>query len=635
MCPHAPASLSIAAPFALALLAGLLASAASAQTAQPPTQINSVFVTATRSQLSLDQVLADVTVISRADIERQAFGGLADLLRNAGCIELVRNGGPGTSTSLYLRGANTQHTLVLVDGIRLDTQNGAGGAAWEAIPLAQIERVEIVRGAGSAVYGSDAIAGVVQIFTRKGSGAPTIEIGGGVGSLGTVKGDISLSGKQGALDYAFSLASEFSDGFNARPVAYSASTPDYVADIDDWRSHSASARLGYQLNAQHRVQLLGMSSQINSGYDASAKPKAGVDDRNLHSNQAYSGSWLAQWSTALNTELSISQANDRYETKPSPYLTETQINDYALNSSLKLGPGQVNLLLERREDKLTNSSLLSGPSAKRHQDAVGAAYLLNLGGWDAQAHIRHDKDSEFGGIDTGTLAGGYRFSKHWRAWASAGTAFRAPTLYQSFSEYGPKPGAAKLQAERGTNSEIGLEFNEGVSQLGLTIYKNKVRDLISWDAQFSANCVSTYGGCYGNLARVDLQGVSLKGATELAGLKLSGNLDWQSPKDSNTGLLLGRRSKKHGSLRVDKDLGAWALGAQLLAYGYRFDNNSNKTRLPGYALLDLNARYQLNKDLTLQLSLDNALDKTYQTAAGYAQAPRTVFMGVRYTPSSL
>ncbi|MEJ6008047.1 TonB-dependent receptor [Paucibacter sp. AS339] len=636
--PSASATSFAAAPFTLALIASLVQASAQAQTVQPPNKLDSVFVTATRSKLSLDRVLADVTVLTRADIERQAFGGLANLLRTAACFDIVQNGGPGTQTSVFLRGANTQHTLVLVDGIRMDTQSGSGGASWETIPLAQIERVEVLRGAASAVYGSDAVAGVVQIFTRKGSGTPYLELGAGVGSLGTVKADASISGAQGALDYAFTMATEFSDGFNARPVAFNPNDPSYVADLDGWRSHSQSARLGYAINEQHRVQFMALGSQMNSAYDASSKPKPGVDDRNLRNSQALSASWSAQWSAALQSELNVSQATDRYETKPSVYLTETQVRNYGLNSSLKLGPGQLNMVLERREDKLTNSSLVSGPSADRSQNAIGAAYLLSLGGWDGQAHIRHDKDSEFGGITTGTLATGYRLSPEWRVWASGGTAFHAPTLYQSFSQYGPKPGSPKLQAERGKSAEVGLEFKSGVHQLGLTVYDNQVKDLISWDSQFVANCPPSknpqpWDGCYGNLAKVELKGVSLKGGTELMGLRLSGNLDWQSPKDVNTGLFLGRRAQKHGGLRIDKSLGDWTLGGQVLAYGFRYDFNDNSSKLPGYALLNLDARYQVNKDLALQVNLDNSFNKEYQTAGGYAQAPRTLFLSLRFTPS--
>ncbi len=620
--------------FALSTIAlSLMATAAVAQDA--PNKLGQVQVTATRSKLDLSQVLADVTVLTRADIERQGFGNLVDLLGRQSCVELVRNGNPGTNTSLFLRGANTQHTLLLVDGVRMDTQSGSGGAAWEAIPLAQIERVEIVRGAASSVYGSDAVAGVIQVFTRKGKRTPTIEIGGGIGSLGLVRGDFSISGAAGDLDYALSLAEEVADGFNIRKVL---NDPAYNPDIDGWRMHSANARLGYQLDKGQRLELVNTYSALDSAYDAAAKPKPGVDDRNLHNTRATRGLWSAQWTPDWQTEATIGDSRERYETlsnKASTYLTETQVRQYTLGSTMKLAVGQLNAVLERREDKLVNSGLVpsTGGQAKRHQNAIAASYLYSDAAFDAQLHLRHDQDSAFGGINTGTVAAGWRFLPGWRAWASTGTAFRAPTLYQSFSEYGPKPGVAALNPERGRNAELGLNWSQGDSELSLTVYNNRIRDLISWDSGFAANCVSTYGGCYGNLAKVRLQGVSLQGETQLFGLRVQGGVDFQNPRDLATDKLLGRRAKKHGNLRIEKTLDQWTGGIQLQAHGSRFDDNANTKPLGGYSLVNLDVGYRVNPQLRLQANLDNAFNKDYETAKGYSQAPRTLFIGLRFTPT--
>lgn len=617
------------------LTLSLLALSAAVQAQDAPNKLGQVQVTATRSKLDLSQVLADVTVLTRADIERQGFGNLVDLLGRQSCVELVRNGNPGTNTSLFLRGANTQHTLLLVDGVRMDTQSGSGGAAWEAIPLAQIERVEIVRGAASSVYGSDAVAGVIQVFTRKGKRTPTVEIGAGVGNLGLARGDFSVSGAAGDLDYALNLAQEVADGFNIRKVF---NDPAYSPDVDGWRGHSANARLGWQLDKGQRLELVNTYSALDSAYDAAAKPKPGMDDRNQHSTRATRGLWSAQWTPDWQTEATLGDSRERYETlanTASTYLTETRIRQYTLGSTLKLAAGQLNTVLERREDTLVNSGLLpsTGGQATRHQNAIAASYLYSDANVDTQLHLRHDQDSAFGGINTGTVAAGWRFLPGWRVWASAGTAFRAPTLYQSFSEYGPKPGVAALDPERGRNTELGLNWSQGDSELSLTVYNNRIRDLISWDSSFSANCVSTYGGCYGNLAQVKLQGVSLSGETQLFGLRVQGAVDFQNPRDVGTDKLLGRRAKKHGSLRIEKTLNQWSGGVQLQAHGMRYDDNANTRPLGGYSLVNLDVGYRVNAQVRLQANLDNAFNKVYETAKGYAQAPRTVFVGVRFTPS--
>ena len=233
-------------------------------------KLDSVFVTATRSPQKLSDVLADVTVLTRADIERQAFGGVADLLRNNGCAEMTRNGGPASTTSLFLRGADTRHTLVLIDGMRVDSQS-TGGATWEALPLSQIERIEVLKGPASAIYGSDAVGGVVQIFTRKsgtGGSKLSLDLGVAAGNLGTKKIDGGVFGSSGIFDYAVSVAAERSDGFNATldlPDSYN-----YVPDRDGYRNHSASVRLGAQLSREHRVEVMALQSHARLSASAAA-----------------------------------------------------------------------------------------------------------------------------------------------------------------------------------------------------------------------------------------------------------------------------------------------------------------------------------------------------------------------------
>jgi vitamin B12 transporter len=329
----------------------------------------------------------------------------------------------------------------------------------------------------------------------------------------------------------------------------------------------------------------------------------------------------------------VGESFDRYETLPSPYQTETRIRAYTFNSGYKLSAStQLTAQLERREDRLENSGLSQAPTpgqAKRHQDALGAGLLWNAGPASLQLHARHDRDSQFGSATTGTVAAGYSLSPAWRLQAQLGSAFRAPSLYQQFSDYG----VAGLQPERGRNAELGLHWSQGSSSAGFSAYRNEIRDLIIFGA--AGACLSQFG-CYENVNKGLLQGLSLRGATRIATLRLSGSLDLQSPKDATPGSvsygkLLARRSKTHLSLRADTELGAWSLGAQLLASAKRYDNAANTARLGGYATLDLEAQRSLGSDLRLQIKLDNAFDREYQTARGYASAPRQLFVGLRYT----
>jgi vitamin B12 transporter len=614
------------------LALSILALAASAHAQN---KLDTVVTTATRTPQKLSDVLADMTVLTRDDIERQAFGSLADLLRRQVGFEMIRNGGAGANTSLFVRGADTRHTAVLIDGVRVDSQ-ASSGVSWNAIPLAQVERIEIVRGPASALYGSDAIGGVVQIFTRKGEGKPVVDIGVGGGNRGLAKVDASVRGRSGIVDYALAAAGESSNGFNARPAP---ATATFTPDDDGYQSRNASLRLGVQLAPEHRVEVSALTSHVDAEYDSTATAK--TDDRTVSDTRANRLAWSAQWTPALRSELSVGESTERYETRPSPYVTKTWVRTYGFNTSWNLGTiGTLQGVLERREDKLQNDGLIASPTpnrGERHQDAIGAGWTWASGPLSLQLNARRDRDSEFGGVSTGSVAGGYRLGTAWRLQASVGTSFRAPSLYQRFSDSG-KP---DLLPEKGRNAELGLHYAVGRDEFSITAYRNLVRDLIVYvpmpvPAPVPAPCLSPWG-CYDNIGEGRLQGLSLRGATALGAVRLSGTLDLQAPKDSdkasaNYGKLLARRAKTHGTVRAETDIGAWTLGGQVLASSKRTDNLSTGYQLGGYALLDLDAQVALSRQLGLQFKVDNVFDRKYETARSYAASPRQVFVGLRFTP---
>lgn len=591
-------------------------------------KLDTVVTTATRTPQRLAEVLADLTVITRVDIERQAAASVADLLRNNGCAEMVRNGGAASTTSLFLRGAETRHTLVMVDGVRMDSQS-TGGASWQGIPVAQIERVEVLKGPASAIYGSDAVGGVVQIFTRKGGGKISADLGVALGTQATHKVDGGLFGSIGILDFAFTLAGEESDGFNT-------TTPDsafsYVPDRDGWRKYQGTARIGAQLAQGHRAELIVVRNHTNGQYDGS-RSRPLVDDRTVQDTDAQRLAWTAQWTPALQTQLSYGESRDRYETTPSPYLTITKVKTLSLTGSYLLGKGQqINFQGERIEDELENSGLVTAGVGKRDRNAVGAGYLFNAGAFSLQAHARQDDDSQFGSVSTGTLLAGYEIATGLRIVGSVGNAFRAPTIYQQGTVYGPdlsKPGVKPLDAERGRNVEVGLKYVTGDSEVSATAYRNRISNLIIFGA--AGTCQSQFG-CYQNVSAARLQGVSLAGNTKLGIVTLRATVDFQKPTDASTGLLLARRGKRLATLGADTQLGDWVLGANVQASGHRFDNATNTRRLGGYGLVNFNAQYKLNRDLRLQLNLDNAFDREHTTAFGYASAPRSVLLSVRWSP---
>ncbi|MEZ5707513.1 MAG: TonB-dependent receptor [Burkholderiaceae bacterium] len=609
---------SLSAPLA-ALPLALVATLSHAQTEGSSVPVlPTTVVTATRVAQPITDVVADVTVVDRAEIERSGASGVVDVLARLPGVSIARNGGVGANASVYIRGAETRFTAVFVDGVRVDSQS-TGGASWNLIPVSQIDRIEVVRGPAAAVYGSDALGGVIQIFTRRGEAgfSPSLEVG--VGSQGTRKVAASLSGKHGAVDYAIGASRESSDGFNAQPEGN--------PDVDGYRNTAFSGSLGWQLNAKHKLQASVLDSDLEDQYDGF---EPGVDDRAKAKLQTLALNWNAQWSEAYSTQLGVNRSKDHYETSPSVYLAETQITSYLFQNNWKLGATQLTASLERREDQLLNASTTPF-NTERSQNALALGYALRSGAHSLQLNLRRDDDSEFGGKSTGGLAYAFGFAPHWRAVASAGTAFRAPTLFQRFSVYG----VADLKPESSRNAEAGVRYEAQGHSFSAIAFRNKVSDLITYQAGpgACANGAGLYPGCYGNTSRAQYSGVTLAGATHAGSASLWGSVDFLNPKNLDTGLQLARRAKRSVKLGADVPVAGWTLGAEAELVGKRFDDAANTRELDSYNLLNLTVSKALAKDWTLLGRVDNVTDADYQTASGYATAGRTLYVGLKWAPN--
>ncbi len=596
------------------MCAALLPCAAAAQTllAQAPS-LDTVVITATRVEQTLNEVVSDVSVVERDTIERSGATTVADLLSRTPGVEFSRNGGPAANTSLFLRGGENRFTAVFIDGVRVDSQ-ATGGANWNALPASQIERIEILRGPAAAIYGSDAISGVVQIFTRKGEGPFTPSIGVGFGSHHTRRADAGFHGTAGRLDYALSVAHETSEGFDARPgVGF--------PDRDGYRSTSASARLGWALNDAHRLEATALTNDQNSQYDGFAST---ADDRAQNDVQTLGLTWSARWTDSYRMRLSANRGRDQYETTPSPYFTDTRVQSYLWHHELQLGAHRLTAALERREDRLDNS----GPppiDASRSQNGVALGYHWSDRVHTVQLNVRHDDDSEFGGKTTGGAAYAFAFTPQWRVTASAGTAFRAPTLYQRFSQYG----VADLKPESSRSAELGLRYARDDRQFGLVVFRNEVTDLINFGA--AGPCASPFG-CYENAGEAVFKGVTLSASQRLGAANVWGSVDFQKPTNADTGNLLARRARRHAQFGADATLGDWTVGGHLKLVGERFDNAANTRRLGGYGVVGAHLSRRIGPDWTVLARVENLGDKDYQVANTYATGGLNAFVGVRWSP---
>jgi vitamin B12 transporter len=615
-------------PLALASAFGGLAHAQEAPT------LGETVVTANRTPQALSDLVGDVSIIDRKTIERSGATGVAEVLARLPGIEISRTGGVGNTTSLFIRGAETRFTAVYLDGVRIDSQS-TGGAGWEGIPLSQIDRIEVLRGPAAAVYGSDAVGGVIQLFTKRGEEGVSPYAGIGFGSKGLRKIEGGVSGKSGLFDYSFGVAHEESKGYNVQPASKRNVVKDgYTSpDRDGYNSTSGNVKLGFQITPDQRLEATLLTSDIKAGYDATVSyrtkpPILFRDDVSNNTLRTAGLTWSAKWNDIYSTRVQVTDSQSVYKTQPSFYRTETNLRGYLFQNEFRLGPHLVTATLERREDALENAPTTSSKllSRDRSQDAISLGYGFVQGPHSLQLHVRHDRDSEFGGKTTGSAAYGYAITRSLRFTASAGTAFRVPTLYQRFSEYG----VSTLRPESSQNVELGMNYAKDGTTAGIVVYRNRVRNLINFVGT-ATGCASTFG-CYTNVNRATLQGATLSASQRLGDVTLRASLDVQDPKDADTGSLLARRSKRHGTLGADWRIAGWTLGAEVQSSSKRYDDAANTIKLGGYTVLNLSASTQITRDLNLVARVDNVGNKDYQFARLYANAGRTAYVGLKWTP---
>jgi vitamin B12 transporter len=615
-------------PLALASAFGGLAHAQEAPT------LGETVVTANRTPQALSDLVGDVSIIDSKTIERSGATGVADVLARLPGIEISRSGGVGNTTSLFIRGAETRFTAVYLDGVRIDSQT-TGGAGWEGIPLSQIDRIEVLRGPAAAVYGSDAVGGVIQLFTKRGEEGVSPYAGIGFGSKGLRKIEGGVSGKSGLFDYSFGVAHEESQGYNVQPASKRNVVKDgYTSpDRDGYNSTSGNVKLGLQITPDQRLEATLLTSDIKAGYDATVSyrtkpPILFRDDVSNNTLRTAGLTWSAKWNDIYSTRVQVTDSQSVYKTQPSFYRTETNLRGYLFQNEFRFGPHLVTATLERREDALENAPTTSSKllSRDRSQDAISLGYGFVQGPHSLQLHVRHDRDSEFGGKSTGSAAYGYAITPSLRFTASAGTAFRVPTLYQRFSEYG----VSTLQPESSQNVELGMNYAKDGTTAGIVVYRNRVRNLINFVGT-ARGCASTFG-CYTNVNRATLQGATLSASQRLGDVTLRASLDVQDPKDADTGNLLARRSKRHGTLGADWRIAGWTLGAEVQSSSKRYDDSANTIKLGGYTVLNLSASTQITRDLNLVARVDNVGNKDYQFARLYANAGRTAYVGLKWTP---
>jgi vitamin B12 transporter len=588
---------------------------------QSPAVLDPVVVTAARMPQRLTDLLADVTVIDALQIRRSGAQSLAELLQRQPGVEIVQNGGPGASSGVFLRGANTAQTVVLVDGLRVSSST-AGATALEAIPLDQIDRIEILRGPSSSLYGADAIGGVIQVFTRKPGRAPEVNASAGYGTYDTAIGSAGVGGGNDVVRGSLQVTARHSDGFNAivNPANFS-----YDPDRDGYRDASVSAQGVLTLAKDHDLSAQFFRSRLDNQFDGGDA----FDDRTVTT--------LTSWQVALRdrilptweSRLSAGEGEDDSVSKlasgDAPFRTRQR--QYAWQNDLALDAAgashRVTLAVERREERVATDPPFA--VTLRTTNSVTAVYSGTLGAHALQANVRNDDSSQFGSRTTGALAYGYRISPQWRVTASVGTAFKAPTFNDL---YFPGFSNPDLRPETAHNVEAGAYYTTQLGGVRLdaraVAWHNRVRDLIVFQCDADFNCAPQ------NVNDATLKGITLGFDAVAERTSVHASADLQAPRDDATGNLLPRRARRHGAVQVLQQAGPMSLGAELVASSRRFDDAENLRPLGGYAIVNLTAEWPLDATTTLFLRADNVFDRNSELAADFATGGARVFGGVRW-----
>jgi vitamin B12 transporter len=603
---------------AAAVLVGLSCVAVAAE--RPDTVGEPVVVTATRIPQKSSEITQQTTVITREEIEASGHQSLVELLQARGGVEITNSGGLGQPSAVSIRGAEPRHTLVLIDGQRIGSVT-AGGTAFENIPLNQIERIEIVPGPLSSVYGSDAIGGVIQIFTRSGAGNSARV---GVGSYDTREASVSLGRRFDNTEFTLSAGALESASFDAtRPTIPFAQ---HNSDSDRYRNRNFSGRLTHDLAAGHTVGFTAFQSEGAAHFDAGLA----TDDVNRQTLQAFSlfsrNQITARWTSLLR----VGTTRDDSDTVGAfPGYFRTDQNQATWQNDFQLPVGTLVGGLEYLDQRVASNTVFTQTS--RTIGSIFAGYGGNLGNHGLQLNARHDDNSQFGGRDTGSIGYSYRITDPLRIRAGAGTAFKAPTFNDLYFPDQPPFffSNPNLRPERSRSREVGVDYRTPAQQLSVTAFQNDISDLITVFTD-PATFVSTTQ----NLSRARIEGAEISWRGLLWGWQTRAQATVQDPRDETTGFQLRRRAKQYGSVGAERRFGRWRVGGDVIGSAERFDstNEAPNTRMHGYALVNLTAGYALARDWSVNARWNNVFDRDYELVQFFNTPGSNLFFWVAWQP---
>ncbi len=587
-------------------------------------------MTASRNEQLLGSALPHTSVISREDIERSQAIDLVTLLQREAGLQRTQNGGIGTVSSVFMRGAPALQTLVLIDGVPQNKQDASGSVSLEHLMLDNIERVEIVRGNVSAIYGSGAIGGVIQIFTKTGSREPSANVSLNVGPRASRKISGSASASLGATTVSAGLSRMTTDGFSAIDTTQ---FPGANPDVDGYRNTSGNLSLVQKLSSAHSFGLRFMQSDADTDYDNAYGAPADIQTSSIRLRQTTLftdntwGKWRSRLSLSEQSDKSTGQDDGLYGSNDG---FTTQVTVLRWVNTVPLGEDwRASAGLEQQRQHVATSS--DSPYAATYEEdrdsrALFAGLEGQFGKGSVQLNVRHDKVGDLS-ESTGFLGYGYPVTAHVKVTASLSSAFNAPPLGYL---YAPGYGNPLLKPERARSQELGVQYEQGRQWVRASYFDTRIEDQLNYD-------FVTYA--FANIGRTRNSGLELSYRGSVGATDVRASLTVQDPVNELNNQRLLRRAATLLSMGVSHPVGAWRLGADLQFSGDRPDAYSDpatfstvNTTLEAYAVLDLSASYQVSPTVLLKARLDNATDEKYQTVYGYNQQPRSLYVGLTWAP---
>lgn len=583
------------------------------------TNLDEIVVTGTRTEVAVRDSLVPVQVLDREQIQRSQARSLLDLLKGRAGISLSNQGGLGKITTLNIRGTESDHVLVLIDGVRIGSAT-AGLPALQDLPIDQIDRVEIVRGPRSSLYGSEAIGGVIQIFTRRGGKglSRNFRVGAGSNDLREASGGFSYGGERGWI--GADAAYQKTDGINAcrgSGTLFQGCFTD-EPDRDGYRNLSLNVRGGLRFGNAWTLEGNFLNADGESEFDGS------FTNRSETLQQVIGGKLRYAPSERLNVVLSVGRNKDHsddYRNEVFMGFFQTRRDLASLQADFGLAEGQLLTAgLDWQDDIVKSDTEFAGTS--RDNKAGFVEYQGSFGAHQLQASLRNDDNEQFGDHTTGSLGYGLVLGKGLKLTASYATGFKAPTFNDL---YYPFFGNPDLKPEESRSINLGIAQYADAWNWTFNVYQTKVDELVSYDAAiFLPN----------NIEDARIRGAELTFDLRFAGFDLSTQLSHTDPRNRSAGNnydnLLARRARNTGRIDLDRSFGAIRTGLTLNAAGERYDNAANTVRLGGYATLDLRVEYAINPSWTLQARANNVFDRAYETIAWYNQPGREYGLSLRY-----